>query len=71
MLLIGIFVYCNGDILVKFFFLVILCGIGGVMVLSLVIWGFILYLKWVFRGIEIGMVLEMFLLFILLVFNYK
>ena len=71
MLLIGIFAYRNGDTLAKFFLPAILCGTGGAMVSSLATWGLIPYSKWAFRGIEIGMVLEMSLLSISLAFNYK
>ncbi len=71
MLFIGIFAYRNGDTLAKFFLPAILCGTGGAMVSSLATWGLIPYLKWAFRGIEIGMVLEMSLLSISLAFNYK
>ncbi|WP_253819400.1 diguanylate cyclase [Alteromonas sp. 07-89-2] len=71
MLLIGIFAYRNGDTLAKFFLPAILCGAGGAMVSSLATWGLIPYSKWAFRGIEIGMVLEMSLLSISLAFNYK
>ena len=71
MLFIGIFAYRNGDALAKFFLPAILCGTGGAMVSSLATWGLIPYSKWAFRGIEIGMVLEMSLLSISLAFNYK
>ncbi len=71
MLLIGIFAYRNGDTLAKFFLPAILCGTGGAMVSSLATWGLIPYSKWAFRGIEVGMVLEMSLLSISLAFNYK
>ena len=71
MLCIGIFAYRNGDALAKFFLPAILCGTGGATVSSLATWGLIPYSKWAFRGIEIGMVLEMSLLSISLAFNYK
>lgn len=71
MLCIGILAYRNGDTLAKFFLPAILCGTGGATVSSLATWGLIPYSKWAFRGIEIGMVLEMSLLSISLAFNYK
>lgn len=71
MLCIGILAYRNGDPLARFFLPAILCGTGGATVSSLATWGLIPYSKWAFRGIEIGMVLEMSLLSISLAFNYK
>ena len=71
MLAIGIFAYRNGDTLAKFFLPAVLCGTGGATVSSLATWGLVSYSKWAFRGIEIGMVLEMSLLSISLAFNYK
>lgn len=71
MLCIGILAYRNGDTLAKFFLPAILCGTGGATVSSLATWGLIPYSKWAFRGIEIGMVLEMSLLSISLAFSYK
>ena len=71
MLLIGILCYRNGNTLAKFFVPAILLGTGGATVSSLATWGVVPYSQWAFRGIELGMFLEMSLLSVSLGFNFK
>ena len=71
MLLIGFLAYKNGNPLAKFFVPAIALGTGGATVSSLATWGVIPYSQWAFRGIEIGILLEMSLLSISLGFNFK
>lgn len=71
MLAIGYFSFKNGNPLAKFFVPAILMGAGGATISSLATWGVIPYSQWAFRGIEIGMLLEMSLLSISLGFNFK
>ncbi|MGX5173879.1 diguanylate cyclase [Aliikangiella sp. IMCC44653] len=71
MLLIGYFANKNGNPLAKFFIPAVLMGASGALVSSLATWGLIPYSQWAFRGIEIGMLLEMLLLSISLGFNFR
>ena len=71
MLLIGCLAYKNKDPLAKFFIPAIIMGTGGATISSFATWGIIPYSQWAFRGIEVGMLLEMSLLSISLGFNFK
>ncbi|SEK41864.1 diguanylate cyclase (GGDEF) domain-containing protein [Colwellia chukchiensis] len=71
MLLVGCLAYKNKDPLAKFFIPAITMGTGGATISSFATWGIIPYSQWAFRGIEIGMLLEMSLLSISLGFNFK
>ncbi|MGB3726130.1 MAG: diguanylate cyclase [Glaciecola sp.] len=71
MLLIGGLVWRNKNPIARLFIPAILLGTGGAAVSSLATWGFIPYSQWAFRGIEIGMLLEMSLLSISLGFTIK
>lgn len=71
MLLVGCLAYKNKDPLAKFFIPAIIMGTGGATFSSFVTWGIIPYSQWAFRGIEVGMLLEMSLLSISLGFNFK
>lgn len=71
MLLVGGLAYKNNDPLAKFFIPAILMGTGGATISSFATWGIIPYSNWAFRGIEVGMLLEMSLLSISLGFNFK
>lgn len=71
MLVIGYFSYKGGNPLAKFFIPAIAMGTGGATISSLATWGVIPYSQWAFRGIEIGMLIEMSLLSISLGFNFK
>jgi diguanylate cyclase (GGDEF)-like protein len=71
MLVIGYFSYKNGNPLAKFFVPAVIMGAGGATISSLATWGTIPYSQWAFRGIEIGMLLEMSLLSISLGVNLK
>ncbi len=71
MLVIGYFSYKSGNPLAKFFVPAVIMGTGGATVSSLATWGIIPYSQWAFRGIEIGMLMEMSLLSISLGFNFK
>lgn len=71
MLSIGYFAHRAGSTLAKFFVPAVIMGTGGATVSSLATWGVIPFSQWAFRGIEIGMLLEMSLLSISLGFNYK
>jgi diguanylate cyclase (GGDEF)-like protein len=71
MLLVGCLAYKNKDPLATFFIPAIIMGTGGVTLSSFATWGIIPYSHWAFRGIEVGMLLEMSLLSISLGFNFK
>lgn len=71
MLLVGCVAYKNNDPLAKFFIPAIIMGTGGATISSFATWGIIPYSQWAFRGIEVGMLLEMALLSISLGFNFK
>jgi len=71
MLLIGVMCYKNGNVLAAFFVPAIVLGTGGATVSSLATWGVVPYSQWAFRGIELGMLLEMSLLSVSLGFNFK
>ncbi|WP_420933845.1 diguanylate cyclase [Alteromonas sp. A081] len=71
MLLIGVMCYKNGNVLATFFVPAIVLGTGGATVSSLATWGIVPYSQWAFRGIELGMLLEMSLLSVSLGFNFK
>ena len=71
MLLVGYMAYKNNDPLAKFFVPAIIMGTGGATISSFATWGVIPYSQWAFRGIEVGMLLEMSLLSISLGFNFK
>jgi diguanylate cyclase (GGDEF)-like protein len=71
MLLVGCLAYKNKDPLAKFFIPAIAMGTGGATISSFATWGIIPYSQWAFRGIEVGMLLEMSLLSISLGFNFK
>jgi len=71
MLVIGYYSYKNGNRLAKFFVPAVIMGTGGATISSLATWGIIPYSQWAFRGIEIGMLMEMSLLSISLGFNFK
>ncbi|MDP5034937.1 MAG: sensor domain-containing diguanylate cyclase [Alishewanella sp.] len=71
MLVIGCLAFKNNDPLAKFFIPAIIMGTGGATISSFATWGIIPYSQWAFRGIEIGMLLEMSLLSISLGFNFK
>ena len=71
MLLIGVMCYKNGNVLAAFFVPAIALGTGGATVSSLATWGVVPYSQWAFRGIELGMLLEMSLLSVSLGFNFK
>ncbi|MDP5190928.1 GGDEF domain-containing protein, partial [Rheinheimera baltica] len=61
----------NKDPLAKFFIPAVIMGAGGATISSFATWGIIPYSHWAFRGIEVGMLLEMSLLSISLGFNFK
>lgn len=71
MLVIGYYSYKSGNRLAKFFVPAVIMGTGGATISSLATWGIIPYSQWAFRGIEIGMLMEMSLLSISLGFNFK
>jgi len=71
MLVIGYYSFKNGNRLAKFFVPAVIMGTGGATISSLATWGIIPYSQWAFRGIEIGMLMEMSLLSISLGFNFK
>ncbi|WP_370300398.1 diguanylate cyclase [Rheinheimera baltica] len=71
MLMIGCLAYKNKDPLAKFFIPAVIMGAGGATISSFATWGIIPYSHWAFRGIEVGMLLEMSLLSISLGFNFK
>ena len=71
MLVVGYLSYKNKDPLAKFFIPAIIMGAGGATISSFATWGVIPYSQWAFRGIELGMFLEMSLLSISLGFNFK
>ncbi|MDT0629160.1 diguanylate cyclase [Alteromonas sp. W364] len=71
MLVIGYYSYKSGNPLAMFFVPAVIMGTGGATISSLATWGVIPYSQWAFRGIEIGMLLEMSLLSISLGFNFK
>jgi len=71
MLVIGYYSYKSGNPLAKFFVPAVIMGTGGATISSLATWGIIPYSQWAFRGIEIGMLLEMSLLSVSLGFNFK
>ncbi len=71
MVLVGCLAFKNNDPIAKFFIPAIIMGTGGATFSSFVTWGIIPYSQWAFRGIEVGMLLEMSLLSISLGFNFK
>ena len=71
MLSIGYLAHKRGSRLAKFFIPAVLMGTGGATLSSFATWGIIPYSQWAFRGIEIGMLLEMSLLSISLGFSFK
>ncbi|GAB3003084.1 sensor domain-containing diguanylate cyclase [Psychrosphaera aestuarii] len=71
MLVIGYYSYKNGNPLAKFFVPAILIGTCGAFISSMTTWGLLPYTQWAFRGIEIGMLLEMSLLSVSFGFNFK
>ncbi|MDN3650747.1 diguanylate cyclase [Reinekea marina] len=71
MLFTGYLAYKNKDPMAKFFIPAILMGTGGASFSSLATWGVIPFSQAAFRGIEVGMMLEMSLLSISLGFNFK
>ena len=71
MLVIGFFALKSGNPLARFFIPAIVMGTGGATISSLTTWGIINYSQWSFRGIEIGIMLEMIMLSISLGFTYK
>ena len=71
MLSIGYIAHQNGNPFARFFVPAIAMGTGGAMVSSLATWGFIPYSQWAFRGIEIGILMEMLLLSVSLGFSYR
>ncbi len=71
MLAIGYYSLKNGNHLAKFFVPAVLLGTCGATVSSMTTWGLFPYTQWAFRGIEIGMLLEMSLLSISFGFNFK
>ncbi|MDA8622212.1 sensor domain-containing diguanylate cyclase [Psychrosphaera sp.] len=71
MLILGYYSYKNGNSLAKFFVPAVLMGAFGATISSVTTWGIYPYTQWAFRGIEIGMLLEMSLLSISFGFNFK
>lgn len=71
MLAIGYYSLINGNHLAKFFVPAVLMGAFGATISSLTTWGVFPYTQWAFRGIELGMLLEMSLLSISIGFNFK
>ncbi|WP_448248838.1 sensor domain-containing diguanylate cyclase [Thalassotalea agariperforans] len=71
MLTIGYYSLKNGNRLAKFFVPAVLIGTCGATISSLTTWGVFPYTQWAFRGIEVGMLLEMSLLSISFGFNFK
>jgi diguanylate cyclase (GGDEF)-like protein len=71
MLVIGYYSFKNGNNLAKFFVPAILIGTCGATISSMTTWGLFPYTQWAFRGIELGMLLEMSLLSISFGFNFK
>lgn len=71
MLVIGYYSHKSGNNLAKFFVPAILMGALGATVSSMTTWGIFPYTQWAFRGIEIGMLLEMSLLSMSFGFNFK
>ncbi|MAD75278.1 MAG: diguanylate cyclase [Rheinheimera sp.] len=71
MVLVGCLAFKNNDPIAKFFIPAIIMGTGGATFSSFVTWGIIPYSQWAFRGIEVGMLLEISLLSISLGFNFK
>ena len=71
MLVIGYYSYKNGNPLAKFFVPAVLMGTCGAFISSMTTWGLFPYTQWAFRGIEIGMLLEMSLLSVSFGFNFK
>ncbi len=71
MLVIGYSAYKNGNPSAKCFVPAVLMGTGGATISSLATWGIIPYSQWAFRGIEIGILMEMSLLSVSLGFNFK
>jgi len=71
MLVIGYYSYKSGNRLATFFVPAVIMGTSGATISSLATWGIIPYSQWAFRGIEIGMLLEMSLLSVSLGFNFR
>ncbi len=71
MVVVGCMALKNKDPIAKFFIPAIIMGTGGATFSSFATWGIIPYSQWAFRGIEVGMLLEMSLLSISLGFNFK
>jgi len=71
MLVIGYYSLKSGNPLAKFFVPAVLLGTSGSFVSSMTTWGIFPYTQWAFRGIEIGMLLEMSLLSVSFAFNFK
>ena len=71
MLVIGYYSLKSGNPLAKFFVPAVFLGTIGSFVSSMTTWGLVPYTQWAFRGIEIGMLLEMSLLSVSFAFNFK
>ena len=70
-LVIGYYSFKNGNNLAKFFVPAVLIGTCGATISSMTTWGLFPYTQWAFRGIELGMLLEMSLLSMSFGFNFK
>jgi diguanylate cyclase (GGDEF)-like protein len=71
MLAIGYYSLKNGNHLARFFVPAVFIGTCGATISSITTWGIFPYTQWAFRGVELGMLLEMSLLSISFGFNFK
>lgn len=67
----GLLALKNGHDMVKFFLPAVLMGTGGAAISSATTWGVIPYNTLLFHSIEVGMLIEMFILALALAFNLK
>lgn len=67
----GLLALKNGHDMVKFFLPAVLMGAGGAAISAATTWGVIPYNTLLFHSIEVGMLIEMFILALALAFNLK
>jgi diguanylate cyclase (GGDEF)-like protein len=67
----GLLALKNGHDMVKFFLPAVLTGAGGAAISAATTWGVIPYNTLLFHSIEVGMLIEMFILALALAFNLK